>query len=424
MAVVDTMLQFLSRTIAAGTAWCLLLGVGWTDQYIRFVVQSGDHPRQDSPLTISLPEEAARLSRDWLLWEVSNAEPVPVASQFIGQGQQALTWILAGETRPNTIRRFEFRPPPANALPPNDRHVSRVAVQRHDSHLEVRIGERPVLHYHVRRSPPPEGIDPVYGRSGHIHPVWTPSGQIVSDEFPPDHPHQDGIFLAYVKTEFEGRQPDFWNLRGRTGFVRCEEVISQYNGSVCGGFRVRHAHVDASVPDEKIALNEFWDVRVWQLSGDRGWRFVITSTIACATDSPLVLPQFHYGGMAFRGARSWVGDDAFFSTADGKTRAAGNHSRVPWLDLSGKTGDRLSGLTVFTDPANFRFPEPARLHPTMPYFVYTPSFLGDWSLEPGRPHVSRYHFHVHDGALEAAAAERIWHEISDPPRVSVSVVKG
>lgn len=405
-------------------AWISLAAEIPADQFLRLTVHSGDHPRRNCPVTVQLPAELARISADWSLWEVSGDKSVPVPSQFLAGNQQALAWVLAGETQPNSTRRFEFRPAasPAPAARSDDRPAEEVTVERRDEQLEVRVGSRPVLRYHVGRSLPPDGIDSVYGRSGHIHPVWTPRGQVVSDEFPPDHPHQDGIFLAYVKTEFEGRQPDFWNLRGGTGFVRCAEAIAQDGGPVCGSFRVRQEHVDAGVPGGRVALQEFWDVRVWKTGGDDGWRFDIVSTLTCATDKPLVLKEYHYGGMAFRGARTWRGNDAVFSTSEGKNREAGNHTRVPWVDLSGKTGDEWAGLTMFTDPANFRFPEPVRLHPNMPYFVYTPSVLGDWFVEPDRPHVSRYHYHVHDGPLAAENAARIWQEISDPPRVALSVI--
>jgi hypothetical protein len=418
-------MRLFSRLVtlfAAGLAWLVFAEAARAEQRLRLIVQSGEHTRHDCPLTVVLPREVAQLVRDWRLWDTSEEKPVPVPSQFLGQDHSTLAWILAGVVPPKTIRRFELRPAKGGASPHQAPMSSVVNILCGDSSWDLRIGQRPVLRYHHQRTPPPDDIDPRYARSGYIHPVWTPAGEIVSDEFPPDHAHQSGIFLAHVKTEFEDRTPDFWNVLAGSGFVRSDDVVALEAGDVCGGFRVRHQHVDNSVDRGKIALNESWDVRVWQASGEHGWRFDITSTIACATDSPVVLKQYHYGGMAFRGGRSWVGDDALFTTSEGKTRDAGNHTRVPWVDLSGKTGGRWSGLTVFTDPANFRFPEPARLHPKMPYFVFSPAVLGDWAITPGRPHVSRYHYHVHDGPLSRETTERVWQEISAPPLVAINIV--
>src|SRR5262249_13960975 len=154
----------------------------------------------------------------------------------------------------------------------------------------------------------------------------------------------------------------FWNLLGGTGFVRHKNLLDHYNGPVCGGFRVELEHVERHDEAESIVLREEWDVCCWNSEGDAS-RFDITSRIRCAPESALIVKECHYGGMAFRGARSWTGDNVRFTTPEGKSREEGNHSRVPWVDLSGKTGDRTSGITVFTDPANFRYPEPVRLHP-------------------------------------------------------------
>ena len=67
-----------------------------------------------------------------------------------------------------------------------------------------------------------------------------------------------------------------------------------------------------------------------------------------------------------------------------------------------------------THPGNFRSPEPLRIHPTMPYMVYTPSFLGDWEITPRAPHVSRYRFVIHDGVLPAETIERLWKDYAEP----------
>ena len=80
----------------------------------------------------------------------------------------------------------------------------------------LQAGQR-ILQYNTAVVEPPEGAPAVYRRSGHIHPVWTPSGKIVTSEFPADHLHQHGIFRAWVRTTFDGRKIDFWNQKAETG---------------------------------------------------------------------------------------------------------------------------------------------------------------------------------------------------------------
>ena len=102
--------------------------------------------------------------------------------------------------------------------------VPTITIVDSDKAVEARLGQQPLLRYNKAHVEPPEGVNPKVGRSAHIHPVWTPGGAIVTDELPPDHLHQSGIFLAFTKTIFEGREVDFWNLGGGKGRVRFQEL--------------------------------------------------------------------------------------------------------------------------------------------------------------------------------------------------------
>jgi hypothetical protein len=109
------------------------------------------------------------------------------------------------------------------------------------------------------------------------------------------------------------------------------------------------------------------------------------------------MPEYHYGGMAIRAARPWVPKEVTFLTSEGDERLKGNHTRPRWCDIRGSVEGKTAGIALMTHPSNFRFPEPLRIHPTMPYMVYTPSFLGPWEIAPSSPRHSRYRFVVHDG---------------------------
>jgi len=201
-----------------------------------------------------------------------------------------------------------------------------------------------------------------------------------------------------------------------TARVRFKSVKNTTSGPIFGELLAEHEHVDLSVPNGKVALNETWSIRVWNVGGrDAGfWICNVTSTLNCATSDPLRLLKHHYGGMALRGARSWDAEHARFLTSEGKNRVVGNHTRPRWCDLFGPVGDRTAGIAFLTHPANFRGPEPLRIHPTMPYMVYSPSHLGDWEITPGSPHVFRYQFVVHDSDLPETTTNRLWLNFAEP----------
>lgn len=345
---------------------------------------------------------------------VDLAVPVQVDRQ-----QGKLCWIAAGVTAGGGQRTYRLE---AGAAAKGD-EVTVVDLERA---IEARFAGKPLLRYNKAHVESPSGTNPNYGRSGHLHPVWTPSGAIVTDEFPPDHLHQSGIFLAFTKTKFEDRDVDFWNIAGGKGRVRFKELKEVASGPVFGHFRVVHEHVDLTAPDEsgakgtataggKPALIETWDVRISSAGWKAGqWLLDIASRVECAGASPLKLPEYHYGGMAIRAARSWTPQHVRFFTSERDERLKGNHTRPKWCDVSGLVDGQMAGTVLMTHPSNFRFPEPLRIHPTMPYMVYTPSFLGDWAIEPGQAYESRYRFVIHDGELTPEAADGLWQEYASP----------
>jgi len=73
-------------------------------------------------------------------------------------------------------------------------------------------------------------------------------------------------------------------------------------------------------------------------------------------------------------------------------------------------------------PENYRYPQPLRIHPKMPYFNFAPSQLGDWTIEPGKDHIFRYRFYVHEGKINVANAEHFWYDFAEPPEVKLENV--
>jgi len=276
--------------------------------------------------------------------------------------------------------------------------------------------------YHSRESALPRAdIPPVYRRGGYFHPVWTPAGRIVSDDFPPNHVHHHGIWAAWTKTEFEGRHPDFWNMGEGKGKVEAVRLGSHWSGPVHAGFSAEHRHVDSTVQPARIALEETWNVTAYSIPGAAYAVFDLISTQRCAGASALRLPKYHYGGFGFRGNRAWDGAaNCRFLTSSGETRRVeGNETRGDWCYIGGAVEGAPAGLAILGHPQNFRAPQPMRLHPTEPFFCYAPSQLGDWSIEPGQAYVSRYRFIVLDGPPDLAQLQALHALYAAPPKVSV-----
>jgi len=384
------------------------------------IVKTVDRERVDVPVSVWLSGSLASMvkSRTVQVVEISDGNRVVVTSQVEPGARPRLWWMAHGRTSPQTRRQFRMESiPPATGT-----KTSNLTVAADDKAVTVYDDGEEVLRYNAAAVLPPEGIGPEFTRGAFLHPVRSPSGRVVSDQYPPDHAHQNGFFLAYTKTEFEGRQPNFWEVQARTGIVRFVKTAETASGPLFASFLVWQQHVDLTSGKEKPVLDETWRVRVWKRSAENpNYRAVdLISTRSCASASPLAILKYHYGGMAVRGARGWSKDQSRFLTSAGKTRETGNHTRPRWCDLSGPVDGAQAGFTFMTHPQNFRYPEPLRIHPRMPYMVYTPAHLGEWRIEPGRSQTSRYRFVVHDGPVETAIAERFWNHFALPVKVIVA----
>lgn len=300
--------------------------------------------------------------------------------------------------------------------------ASHVKAVSDDRVLHITSDTRPVFDFRLQPELPEPTIKPIFKRAGYIHPVFTPKGHIVTDDYPGDHRHQHGIMFAWTKTEFEGRHPDFWNMGSGTAKVELDGIVNRWDGPVHAGFTARLRHIDLSAPHPAAALNEHWEVNVYQTrSGQKPYSiFDIVSTQETAGNSPLVLPEYRYGGMAVRGHRDWKAKDKVtFLTSEGKNRIEGDDQRARWCHMGGRVDGESAGIAMLGHPGNFRAPQPVRIHPDDPYFNFSPSKIGDWEITPGKPYISRYRYIVSDGPAAPAELDRLWNDYANPPKVSV-----
>ncbi len=302
------------------------------------------------------------------------------------------------------------------------REEDRMRADEQDGRITLTDHGRKVFVYQGAEAPfPRPDIKPIYKRGGFVHPLYTPSGRLLTDSYAANHLHQHGIWWAWTKTEFEGRTPDFWNMgqgKGKVEFVKFGKRWS--GGAVHAGFQAEHRFLDLTAPEPKVALEETWTVIAYHVSANH-FLFDLISTQRCATASPLKLPKYHYGGLGFRGNWDWNGaKKTEFLTSNGETdRVKGNETRANWCHIGGEVEGQFAGVTIMSHPGNYRAPQPMRLHPTEPFFCFAPSQGGDWEIEPGRPYVSRYRFVVSDGRPDKAAIEEIWNAYARPPKVLI-----
>lgn len=272
-----------------------------------------------------------------------------------------------------------------------------------------------ICDYQMEPGEVPEGVDAVFAHGAHLHPIYSPSGKLVTGNHPEDHRWHRGIWMAWTKTEFGDSHPDFWNM-GKAGEklaaeVRFVKLGKTWAGAEGAGFVSEHVFLDHShAPDEKV-LNETWEVAVARktLSGTITNIIDLTSTQTCAGEKPLKLPKYHYGGLGVRGNLAWNPVDAVtMLTSEGHDRVKGDSTKGKWVHIGGEVDGAPTGMAILIHPSNFRFPQPLRLNPKNPQLCVAPSQDGDWSIDPGKPYISKYRILVFDGKPDAKWIEAQW----------------
>ena len=299
-------------------------------------------------------------------------------------------------------------------------HADQFALIETDAKIEIHRKGKLLVCYNKESPAVPAGIDPVYQRTGFLHPVCSPDGKEVTASFPYDHPHQQGIFSAWVKTNYNGRTPDFWNLKKGTGRVLHKRVLDVFSGNAGTGFAVELVHRSEEVPKLDI-LRETWTVTAVPTDGSFHC-FDLDTKQEALTDLPLQIEKFHYGGVAVRGPVEWLLQNdrdllpsvgvrdgaAAFLNSFGSDRVKGNHERPNWVAMSGVVQGKPVSVTVLCADTAFRAPQSTRLHPTKPYFCFCPCVDGSFVINKKTPYQASYRFLICDSKPDREWIDQRW----------------
>lgn len=435
-----------------------------------FTINTGDYDRFDTPIRFEcqltelfgeifnfrdslhnyqfmLKEEGSRESSILAQW-------VPKAKfdweQKTDQG--TLIWILNGETKKNSIRNFIL------ILEKWESSESPFSIEDiNKKSLLIKNDSKPILQYNYGIIREKEGKINPFDRSSYIHPVWTPTGKIITGDFSPEHIYQRGIFKAWRKVKFEGFTTEFWSIGLDLYDTPAKTQKDDRNIDISNGpvFTQIVVYNNGIVGNDKTYCKEICTVRIYNRLRQNTWMFdLIVREIPVDPDHPETLPrkiktmeleEIHYGGMSFRGASpEWLRqerisrEDERFSkdnvclspedsldilTSEGHNRKTGNGIPARWIDYTGPLGDEWGGLVVFDHPSNVRYPTPLRIHPYLPYFSYALTKDAPYTITSEAPLNLMYRFVVHNGHPDKKFNEKIAQDFVAPPQVTWNQTK-
>lgn len=377
---------------------------------------------------VSLPLEGINYNTDGgelVLYEITAGGMKAVQSQ-LEPGHSARLWfVLEGVTNANTTREFLLKSEIKGEDSPSD---NKIELRKLHNDMQLLNGEMPVLSYRFGTTYPPEGVNPLYKRSGYIHPLWSPGGEMLTRIQPPDHYHHYGIWGPWTLTHIGDREVDFWNLAKGQGTVEFAGFISKFTGDIFSGFQAHQKHIDfGGQGKDQVAMNEILDVRVWN-TADQAFVIDYTTTLTSPLENGIMLDAYRYGGgIGIRATELWHKDNCTVLTSEGKTRIDADGSFARWCIVEGEssTDEGRSGILFLSHPSNRMHPEPMRVWPLDAnqnrgdmFFEFTPIRYEDWKIQPNQAYSLKYRMIVFDGGITPEEAERYWNSFAEAPVIT------
>jgi hypothetical protein len=254
----------------------------------------------------------------------------------------------------------------------------------------------------------------------YFHPVTTLGGDVVTICRPHDHVWHKGIALSLPHVG-----PDnFW---GGPTFRDGRYVQLPNDGAMRHeGFDRNAAKAGVARIDERLTwvteagaaiIGERRRIAAAAWPAERAWGIAFEATLANISAEPVVFaspttqgrPDAGYGGLFWRGPRSFTGGRVILPDAAGGDELMGR--RAPWLAFAGQHDgqpDHWSTL-VFTDsPANFSYPSQWFVRST-PFAAVCPApfFAETRALPAGRALTLRHDVVIADGEHAAPACARL-----------------
>ena len=262
-----------------------------------------------------------------------------------------------------------------------------------DQKIEVRQDTNLVFIYQKK----PKTLDGTYVCNNYIHPLYNLNGDVMTEEFPPDHPYHRGVFWAWHQLYVDGKRlGDGW-----TNDSIVQNVVSvKYEE---GNDRVR-LKTDVSwrslvYGNGKPFMNEKTIITVYKADSSlRKIDFEIKLTAAVPNlEIGGSADQKGYGGFCIR---MRLPEGLIFTSDNGPVTPQELQVKAgPWMDFSGRFDltPQLSGITILCHPSLPDYPEPwiLRQKGSMQNAV----FPGRERIEipVNKPVVLRYRLVIHAG---------------------------
>jgi len=219
---------------------------------------------------------------------------------------------------------------------------------------QVYDGEKSVLFYHTGTNTYKDR----HARGNYVHPLMGLQGEVLTEDFPDDHPHHRGVFWAWHQVLVAGRSVgDAWSCKDIVWDVRRTKVLDEPPGSAALEATV-HWTSPRFQGGTKAFLAEAVTIRVHRVADNARAVDFTVALQALADDVKLggAENEKGYGGFCTRIVLPK--DLAMTGHKGAVTPKITPVDAGAWLNFTGTFGKGKSAMAVFVHPGNPGYPQP------------------------------------------------------------------
>src|SRR5215216_50329 len=144
-------------------------------------VAAGQLDRRETVASFPLPKD---LKGMYYVLRDESGRAIPLQVDGKGQAVFVLPELKAGATKKYRLEDMKSGASTA---------AQGVELVRANNRVAIKVAGRDVIGYQAQGELPRADIKPIFRRGGYIHPVYAPSGRVITDDYPPKHLHHHGV---------------------------------------------------------------------------------------------------------------------------------------------------------------------------------------------------------------------------------------
>ena len=268
-----------------------------------------------------------------------------------------------------------------------------------DGFVDVSEGGIPILRYSHDMTNIPEGTGDEYARGDYVSALYGLDGQLLTEDYPKDHPHHRGVNWSWATINWNGEERDLFAVRGIWARPAGTPVAKMDSESV-----LVTAESLWKWDDKTPVVKENVSIRVNPRT-DEGRTIDFHITLNALVDNLEFCGRLEagYSGFNIRMAPAKEQKIVFHTdSADAQPIRA-------WADYSAEfTKGKCSGISILQHADNPGYPQEWREYPQLNFFqpIYPGGKLIPMKKE--EPVMLQYRLWIHDSEADEIALAKQW----------------